>query len=118
MGTDLESASREQLLEIIAAQQKTIEQLQQLQAVIEQLQTRIAELENRLGRSGGRGMPGLKPGTGDNASPKPPRKHRVHGFGRSRATPTVRVEHAVDRCTDCASALVGGSIKRTREVIE
>lgn len=105
---NLESATREQLLQIIAAQQ----------TVIEQLQARIADLENRLGRSGGRGMPGLKPKAGEDSGPKPSRKPRAHGFGRQRATPTERVEHAVDLCPGCGIGLVGGSVKRTREVIE
>jgi transposase len=112
---NLEAATREQLLQIIAEQQKVIEQLR---AVIEQLQARIADLENRLGRSGGHGMPGLKPKAGADSDPKPPRKPRAHGFGRHRAIPTERVEHAVDTCPACGIALVGGSVKRTREVIE
>lgn len=111
---DLESASREDLLRIIAEQQRVIEQQQ---AAIELLQTRIAELESHLGRSGGRGMPGLKPPAGEGASSKL-RKQRSEGFGRHRATPTERVEHAVEACPSCGTHLVGGSVKRTREVIE
>lgn len=109
-----ETAPREHLLQIIAEQQQVIEQQQ---AVIEQLQARIAELESRLGRSGGRGMPGLKPPAGESASAKP-RKPRAEGFGRQRATPTERVEHAVEACPTCGIALVGGSVKRSREVLE
>lgn len=97
---ELEQASREELLAIIA-----------------KLQARIEELEQRLGRSGGKGMPGLKPKAKDPA-PGKPRKHRTEGFGRERSTPTMIVTHAVDRCEQCAIALVGGSVKRTREVIE
>jgi hypothetical protein len=111
---DLEQASRAQLLEIIAEQQRVIERQQ---AVIEQLEARIADLENRLGRSGGRGMPGLKPPVAEDASSKP-RKRRSEGFGRHRATPTERVEHVAEACPTCGTALVGGSVKRTREVIE
>lgn len=33
-------------------------------------------------------------------------------------TPTQRVEHAVDVCTDCGTHLAGGWVRRTREVIE
>jgi len=111
---DLETATREQLLRIIAEQQRVIEQQQ---AVIEQLQARIVDLEARLGRSGGRGMPGLKPGSGEEAS-KPARKPRAENAGRHRAEPTQRVVHAMDHCPRCGTHLVGGSVKRTREVIE
>jgi hypothetical protein len=97
---ELEQASRDELLAIIA-----------------QLQARIEELERLLGRSGGKGMPGLKPKAQDAPAPKP-RKPRSEGFGRERSTPTMIVTHAVDRCEGCDIALVGGSVKRTREVIE
>lgn len=105
---DLETATREHLLRIIAEQQ----------AVIEQLQARIVDLETRLGRSGGRGMPGLKPSSEGETSLKPARKRRAENFGRQRAEPTGRVDHAVDTCPTCGITLVGGSVKRTREVIE
>lgn len=89
----------------------------ELLAIIAQLQARIEELERLLGRSGGKGMPGLKPKAKDAPAPKP-RKPRSEGFGRERSTPTMIVTHAVDRCERCDIALVGGSVKRTREVIE
>jgi transposase len=114
IGEDLAQASPARLREIIAQQQRVIEQQQ---AVIEQLQTRIAELETRLGRSGGRGMPGLKPPGGAGASATP-RKQRPEGFGRQRAAPTEQVEHAMEACPTCGTTLVGGAVKRTREVIE
>jgi hypothetical protein len=97
---ELEQASREELLAIIA-----------------QLQARIEELERRLGRSGGKGMPGLKP-KGEDPAPKKERKRRAEGCGRERGTPPMIVSHAMDRCPQCDIALVGGSVKRTREVIE
>src|SRR5581483_5918395 len=111
---EFEDASREELLELVRQQQATIAELQ---AIIQQLQARITELETRLGRSGGKGMPGLKPKAKDPA-PTKPRKRRAQGFGRDRGTPTMIITHAVDRCPQCAIALVGGSVKRTREVIE
>src|SRR6266545_2489122 len=110
---DLDHATREELLELARQQQQTIARLE---AVIERLEARIVELENRLGR-GGKGMPGLKPKSKD-AGPKPARTPRVSGYGRERGTPTMMVSHAVERCDCCDIALVGGSVKRTREVIE
>jgi transposase len=118
---NLEQASREDLLELVLQHQRTIAQYEQtiaqLQAVIAKLEARVAELEARLGPSGGKGMPGLKPKAQEPA-PKKPRKPRTEGFGRERSTPTMIVTHAVDRCPGCDIALVGGSVKRTREVIE
>jgi transposase len=118
---EVEQATREELQALVLQQQQTIAQQQreiaQLQAVIAKLEARIVELETRLGRSGGKGMPGLKP-KADEAGPPKPRKPRAEGFGRERSAPTMIVTHAVDRCERCDIALVGGSVKRTREVIE
>ena len=47
-----------------------------------------------------------------------PRARRERGVGRARSAPTRSVVHAADRCPDCGSALSGGAVKRTREVIE
>lgn len=104
---DLTTTSREELLAIVAEQQ----------AVIAQLQQRIAYLEGRLGGKGSGGPPGNKPA---NAKPgeKKPRKPRPKGFARRRMAPTHRVEHALDACPDCGSALLGGWVQRRREVIE
>src|SRR5918999_585295 len=52
--TDLQQASREELLAVVAAQQALIEQLQ---ATGESLQARVRELEKGLGAGGGRGAP-------------------------------------------------------------
>jgi len=125
---DLSSASREELLAIIAQQQAMIAEQQtvsaelretigQMQAMIEELLRRIAGLEARLGGKGSGGPPGNKPA---NAKPreKEPRKRRAQGFARRRMAPTRRVEHALDNCPDCGTKLLGGWVQRTREVIE
>ena len=107
---DLETATREDLLVLVA----------QLQATITALTARVQELEARLAKGGPpTGMPGHKPQQPDAARGKPPRKRRPHGFTRVRAlAPTTTVRHALDACPDCGCTLVGGSVKRTREVIE
>lgn len=96
------------------AQQQTL--LTEQQATIERLTARIQELERRLDQGGPRGMPGTK------RTPAPktprPRKKRDRGFGRARSTPTETVDHALDTCPDCGTSLGGGSVKRTREVID
>jgi len=84
------------------------------------LAARVRELEARVATGGPpKGMPGHKPHQPDSTRPKPPRKHRPHGFARPReVTPTATVRHAVEQCPTCGCTLVGGSVKRTRQVIE
>ncbi len=106
---DRTTASRSELLQLIDEQQLTIARLE----------ARIAELEARLGGGNPRGMPGHKPQQTVSVRPKRPRKRRPHGFGRVRATTvTTQVAHALDACPQCGYALRGGSVKRTREVLE
>ena len=104
---DLNAASRETLLEIIAGQR----------AVIADLQRRIGVLESRPNRRGSSGMPGNQPHSSRQApEKKEPRKPRRHGFARQRMTPTRRVEHAVAVCPDCGTHLNGGWVQRTRDI--
>ena len=106
---DLRTADRDVLIGVIIRQQ----------AIIDQLEKRVAQLEGRA-KSGGSGrMPGLKPkGDRKPEQPRKPRKRRPQGFARARMTPDQRVEHALDRCPDCGTGLVGGWVQRTREVID
>ena len=107
--TDLRTADREVLIEIIIRQQ----------AIIESLEKRIAQLEGRAKAKGSGRMPGLKPkADGKPAPSRKPRKPRSRGFARTRMAPTRRVEHTVERCPDCAARLSGGWTQRTREVID
>ena len=107
---DVTTASREELVALIGAQQ----------AVIGQLQERIGALEERLGSSGGKGMPGLKPaGERRSKASGQPRKRRPQGFARRRSpSPTRQVTHAAAACPHCATPLRGGWVQRRREVIE
>ncbi len=106
---DLNTASREVLLAAIAQQQ----------AVIAQLQRRIEILEGKVKPGGPRGMPDIKPSSGQRPPRKDrPRKPRPHGFARPRLTPTHRVEHLVSSCPQCGTGLAGGWVQRTREVID
>jgi transposase len=112
---ELRTASREQLLGVIAAQQATIAAQQ---TTITALEERVARLENRLGPSG-KGMPGTKPAiTTRSKATGRPRTRRAQGFARRRATPTQRVVHAATHCPDCGCHLLGGWEHRRREVIE
>jgi hypothetical protein len=105
-------ALNEQQQLLIAALQATVA----AQAVtIQRLEQRIRDLEG--GSSPPHGMPGHKqeqPPTPQDRS----RRRRPTGAARRRSTPSARVTHAVEHCPDCGLALAGGSVKRTREVIE
>jgi transposase len=65
-------------------------------------------------------MPGLKPAgrTRPRATEARSRKRRTGGYGRRRMVPTARRVHADKQCPHCATVLRGGTIQRTREVIE
>jgi transposase len=64
-------------------------------------------------------MPGLKRGKhGRAAGPARDRKRRARGYGRRRMRPTAHRVHAVATCPHCQTALRGGTVRRTREVIE
>ena len=116
-GRDLNGASRETLLAVIAEQQITIAEQQ---GVIVEMRRRIDELELRAttrGPSGG--MPGNKPTSKLGKSEgKEPRKHRAHGFARRRMEPTRQVVHALESCPGCGMDLADGWVHRRREVIE
>lgn len=107
--TDLEQASREDLLAVIATQQQTITVLQ----------ARVRVLEARPRATGGQGVPGTKPaGSTRSKASGTPRKRRPHGFARRRLAPTRRVTHAAAQCPDRGTTPRGGWVKRRREVID
>src|SRR4051812_3713333 len=112
---ELETASRDELLAQNAALQALVAEQQ---ATIATLEARVRELEARLGSRSPQGMPGLKAHSVPAEAPKRPRKRRAVNHARRRSTPTHRVIHALDHCPECGSALVGGSVQRTREVLE
>lgn len=107
-------ASREELLVALAERDERIGVLEQQ---VGQLTQQVAELTARLREGSGKGFPGLKP---QQAAPRErsPRKKRPRGYARRKMEPTERVEHAVEACPDCGTRLLGGSIKRRREVLE
>lgn len=130
---DLYHATRDELIRIIQAQREALAAADARIAALERTQAELrlglARLTTALGArsdgpsddDGSRGtptkMPGLKP---TQAVPREPRirKKRTHNVGRRRMTPTARITHALPRCPDCDAPLAGGSVKRTREVID
>jgi transposase len=129
---DLYHATRDELLRIIQDERTARANLERVLAALEAEVARqaqvIGQLTTQLGAlaappdddaSGGTptGMPGLKP-TQAPVREARPRKRRRQGYGRSRMAATERVVHALDACPDCGAPLAGGSLKRTREVID
>jgi transposase len=113
---DISTATREELLALVIRQQETIAELQ---STVAELRDRLREFESDSPKGPTKGMPGLKPESAKRSgSQKQPRRKRPHGFARLRSRPTERIVHALDECPDCHTHLVGGSIKRRREVID
>ena len=110
-GLDLDQASLETRLAVIAEQQ----------GVITELRQRVEGLEARLSGGGPEaGMPGRQPAARRKKpaeQEKKRRKKRPHGFARTRMEPAGRVVHAPESCPECHTTLSGGWVQRTREVI-
>lgn len=109
---DLLTASHAELIALIEAQRA---QIAALSATVAHLEARIRDLEGGSGSPAR--MPGHKPSRPTPASERP-RQPRSTNFARTRSTPTGQVVHAVAVCPQCQAPLAGGSIKRTREVLE
>jgi len=127
---DLYQATRDELIRIILAQQDLIadqeRRLTALEAQLTEAQGTMARLTTQLGAlipaspdadTSSGGMAGLKP-TEAPARDKRPRRKRAKSAARQRMVPTARIVHALERCPDCGAPLAGGTVKRTREVIE
>jgi transposase len=133
---DLYRASRDELIALVVRQREQIADLEQevarLRAEVATQRAEMTRLTERVGvllaaleEPDGEEptprpttMPGLKPAPRRPSPPPSPRKRRARGYGRRRMRPTRRQVHAVARCPHCPSVLGGGTVKRTREVIE
>lgn len=139
---DLYRASRDELIVLVVAMREEnadlrrrlawqAEEMATLRASVADLSAGVGELlgsaeggtDGGDGEDGGgdiaapRGMPGLKPGPAPDRG-RPPRRRRGRGYGRARLTPTARQVHALADCPRCGIPLTGGTVARTREVIE
>lgn len=107
---DLRSVSRDELIEIIAAQQ----------GQIESLLARVAALEEEVRRLRGgeaKEVPAwVKPNRPKEE--KGERKHRAQACVRRREEPDEIHEHAMERCPDCGRKLRGGWKHGSHQVIE
>ena len=135
---DLYRTNREELIALVLRQREQLADLEQRlarqEADLATLRTTISQLTERVGallaavdpslgdEPAGHpsGMPGLKPlkRRAPPAAPPPPRKRRGRGYGRPRMRPTARQVHAATHCPHCRVPLRGGTLRRTREVIE
>jgi len=111
----LEQLDRAALVALVLAQQ----------ARIAALEGQVAALTARVDELGG------SPPAPPPAPPLPPfvkparqarrargaRKRRGQAFGRRRMVPTRTVEHALEACPDCGTALGGGEVVRRRQVL-
>lgn len=137
---DLYRASRDDLVRLVVTQREHIRDLERrltwqaedvatLREQVAALTTRVGELlaaaeavptdgdeGDGTGGSVPRGMPGLKPATPARAPAM--RRRRGRGYGRARLVPTARQVHALADCPRCCRPLTGGTVARTREVIE
>jgi transposase len=130
---DLYHATREELIrsihglrDTVAEQERRLatqdRELAEVRLLVTQLTAQIGALsaprsDEEPPRGTASGMPGLK-ATEASGRESIPRKRRARGAGRHRMTATERVVHALATCPDCGAPLAGGTVKRTREVIE
>jgi len=112
-------ADRERPLAVLAAEPAEV------QRVVTQLMAQVGALQRqRPGDDGDdpprgppNGMPGRKPTEAEDRTARP-RQRRATGSGRRRMQATEQVTHALAACPDCGAPLAGGTVKRTRDVID
>ncbi len=110
-------ADRDRQIAALTAEQAEVRR------VISDLTTQVGALSEQVSpdddspRGRPSGMPGLKSTEAAEREPRP-RKQRAMGYGRRRMQATAQVVHALASCPDCGAPLAGGSVKRTREVID
>lgn len=92
----------------LTAAQETIRRQQEM---LTQLEARVAELERRS-------PPWAKAKTPERVPKERTKRAPEHNKGRRREEPTQIVEHAYERCPDCAYQLRGRSVAWSRQVIE
>jgi transposase len=99
--------------------EEAIRIIEQLQAENAALKQQIAELTEQLSTAEQKkAAPPVKPAV-PKREPKARRKRDPqHNRGRKRQEPTRIEPHACDSCPDCGRTLTGGSVARTRQVID
>lgn len=115
MDANLETASRDELLQLV---KQLFERIATLEARVIELEAENEQLRQQLGKK--QPPHWAKPNRPKAAEPKQPRRKRApeHNHGRHREPPTRTIQHALDRCPECNYRLRGDSIDYTRQVIE
>lgn len=85
--------------------------IQQQEEAIQRLEARVRELERTP-------PPWAKAKTPERTPKERTKRAPLHNKGRQREEPTRIVEHAYERCPDCAYQLRGRSVAWSRQVIE
>lgn len=106
--------SAAELIAVILEQRDLIAKQNQL---ISDLQKRVRELEQQLGFDD-RKPPPVAPKPPAPRSERRPRKKRPFNSCRRREPATKTLHHFPDSCPDCGRKLSGGSVSRTRQVID
>jgi len=112
---NLQTASREELIQLILEQSELIAELRRQIALLEEQSELSGELPHVAEPAPAPRSPKVKPNRPQGE--RKPRKRRSRGYGRKRSKPTRQVTHAIDNCRHCGCTLQGGSVKRTREVL-
>ncbi|HEX6738051.1 MAG TPA: IS66 family transposase [Vicinamibacteria bacterium] len=109
----LDPLDREALTTLVLMQQARITALE---AQVAALTVRVNELSGEPPVPPPPAPPLVKPARPPRP-PKRPRKRRALNFARRREVPTRIVEHVVDACPACGTALSGGEVVRRRQVL-
>jgi transposase len=102
------AAENAALRRALAAAQETIRQQHE---ALTRLEARVADLEQRP-------PPWAKATTPERVPKARTKRAPKHNKGRPREEPTDRVDHAYERCPECAYQLRGQSVAWSRQVIE
>jgi hypothetical protein len=106
--TDLRTAPREELIQLIY---RLTEEIESLKAQVAELQAQLAE------KKAAAAAPFVKPNRKRQPNKKA-RKQRASGYARPKDTPTQQVLYAYERCPHCQGPLGKPAVAYTRQVLD
>jgi transposase len=112
---DIESLSKEELIDLV---KPLIKRVEALEALVVELEAENEQLRQELGQK--RPPSWVKRNRPKSDGPKEPRRKRApeQNNNRRREVPTRTEQHALERCPKCSYRLHGESVDYTRQVIE